>query len=223
MKIGGIGGKTKLIGASYGENWNGNEAAHAIAMRGDSGGPLFVTMLDGTWRLLGIQHGGGTQEDEFEAVPIWIHWIESVAEQDLTPCHDRINGRWRYTGDAETCVGKMVYYPQGRGRTWSDGADCQPPTVFYEKIFYQGGERCAGWPVGGPRSSTTAASSRALGRARATIHEIEGAGYSLTCESIDDLIDEEIQDTVRNLIFDEEELSWSEEDLSDTMEALDCH
>lgn len=64
---------------------------------GDSGGPVFIQLDDGTWRAfgvtsegLGFQCGGGgvyTQMHEHRA------WLEATAGVDLTPCHAD-DGTW---------------------------------------------------------------------------------------------------------------------------------
>jgi hypothetical protein len=63
---------------------------------GDSGGPLFFQMPDGSWRLIGEDRespdiiGGSTAPriSVYTSVPINVAWAEKVLGLDLTPCHD---------------------------------------------------------------------------------------------------------------------------------------
>jgi len=55
---------------------------------GDSGGPTFLTMDDGTFRQVGVHHEGGVGANVLDAfVPAAIDWIESTSGLDVTPCH----------------------------------------------------------------------------------------------------------------------------------------
>jgi hypothetical protein len=63
---------------------------------GDSGGPSFLQLADGTWRLFGIHQvgnstcrGGGSDGLLNEAIP----WIDGTSRIDVTPCHDA-DGTW---------------------------------------------------------------------------------------------------------------------------------
>lgn len=55
---------------------------------GDSGGPTFLAMDDGTWRQVGVHHQGGVGPSVLDAfVPAGLAFIESATALDLTPCH----------------------------------------------------------------------------------------------------------------------------------------
>lgn len=55
---------------------------------GDSGGPTFLAMDDGTWRQVGVHHQGGVGASVLDAfVPAGLAFIESTTTLDLTPCH----------------------------------------------------------------------------------------------------------------------------------------
>jgi MYXO-CTERM domain-containing protein len=65
---------------------------------GDSGGPTYIQLDDGSWRQLGVHHAaspscefadGGTDKRLYNAVD----WIESETGFDVTPCHDA-DGTW---------------------------------------------------------------------------------------------------------------------------------
>jgi hypothetical protein len=69
--------------------------------KGDSGGPAFVKMRDGTWRLIGALHSD-LDPTEHEAAPSHLAWIEHVSTETTTttPCHDfnSVTGEWTWTG-----------------------------------------------------------------------------------------------------------------------------
>lgn len=93
------------------------------ACPGDSGGPLFIELEDGSWRTCGITSTySGTcgsinhYSRPDEAVP----WFESQFGIDLTPCHDSDTGEWDPGSD---CMGFYAGGSQGSG-TWNDGGPC---------------------------------------------------------------------------------------------------
>ena len=63
---------------------------------GDSGGPLFFQMPDGTWRLIGadssspniIPGSAAARVSTYTSVPTHLAWLETTSGVDLTPCHD---------------------------------------------------------------------------------------------------------------------------------------
>jgi len=97
---------------------------------GDSGGPLFVQMPDGTWRLIGEDSGspdivaGSTAPriSTYTSVPYHVAWAEKVSGFDLTPCHDA-NG-WNPTA---ACTGFPTNPGAGVG-SWS--TLCQGETML---------------------------------------------------------------------------------------------
>lgn len=83
---------------------------------GDSGGPAFVELEDGSWWLLGIVSGGGGDGKTVQYVPApkIVAWIEDRSGIDITPCHDG-DGSWAPT---PACEG---FYVQAElGATWAD-------------------------------------------------------------------------------------------------------
>lgn len=54
---------------------------------GDSGGPTFLRMRDGTWRQIGVHQGGVDWSATDVFVADAIDWIESTSGLDTTPCH----------------------------------------------------------------------------------------------------------------------------------------
>ncbi|KIG15069.1 Trypsin precursor [Enhygromyxa salina] len=113
---------------------------------GDSGGPAFVQLEDGSWRLLGIVSGGGGDGASVQYVPapVVIEWIEDRSGIDITPCHAG-DGSWAPTPEcegfyvatepgaqwAEGCP-SAVSGPSDRcGPPWTDLVDGEPPSVAF--------------------------------------------------------------------------------------------
>lgn len=94
---------------------------------GDSGGPSYVQLSDGTWRVLAAVSGphpsapplgcgfGGT----YELVHTEMEWIESTTGYDVTPCFDA-DGTWN---PDERCTGFPTALA-GIGGSWADA--CAP-------------------------------------------------------------------------------------------------
>jgi hypothetical protein len=63
---------------------------------GDSGGPLFFQMPDGTWRVIGVDSSSpdiipgsnASRISAYTSVPAHVAWLESTSGADLTACHD---------------------------------------------------------------------------------------------------------------------------------------
>src|SRR5882724_6187960 len=62
---------------------------------GDSGGPVFLNMPDGTWRLIGNDFtspdwnsSGKPRVSTYTSVPFHVAWAEQQSGIDITPCHD---------------------------------------------------------------------------------------------------------------------------------------
>ncbi|HTE55511.1 MAG TPA: trypsin-like serine protease [Kofleriaceae bacterium] len=62
---------------------------------GDSGGPAFVQLDDGSWRAIGIVSGGPEP-----GMPVYyvdmrttVEWVERTSGYDITPCH-AVDGTW---------------------------------------------------------------------------------------------------------------------------------
>jgi hypothetical protein len=103
---------------------------------GDSGGPLFFKMPDGTWRLIGEDCespdiiGGSTapRVSTYTSIPYHVAWTEKMSGFDLTPCHDA-NG-WNPTAACTgfpTNPGSSVgsWINQCQGETMLRQATCQ--------------------------------------------------------------------------------------------------
>lgn len=88
---------------------------------GDSGGPLYFRMPDGTWRLVGedccsddiVSGSTAPRISTYTSVPFHVAWAEQQTGLDLTPCHD---ARGWVGGDG--CVG-FPTDPNRSGGSWS--------------------------------------------------------------------------------------------------------
>ncbi len=89
---------------------------------GDSGGPAFIQLDDGTWRAFGIVSGPnvGNCNDAmwFATIYTAIPHIEAVSGIDVSVCHDGTSGAW----NPSPACGEFPLAPQdGSGRSWADG------------------------------------------------------------------------------------------------------
>jgi hypothetical protein len=112
---------------------------------GDSGGPIFARLPDDTLRLIGVIHGTNGQAYA-EAVPPYLHWIESASGIDITPHHSFVNGVWA------TAVGSAIA-PESTSNAewagwWDFGCAGHPMkgTASYTEQPFTGGIECPGWP-----------------------------------------------------------------------------
>ena len=95
---------------------------------GDSGGPAFARLSDGTWRVLGAAstlHPDALPDDQGEICGLgtvyeifWTQmaWLEGFAGLDLTPCHDAA-GTWAPTA----ACGGFPTDLSDPDATWGDG------------------------------------------------------------------------------------------------------
>ncbi len=98
---------------------------------GDSGGPVYLQLPDGSWRVFGIVSGGvecgypAFYATIFTAVP----FIEQYLGLDVTPCHYP-GGGWNPSPD---CVGAPLDPGSGQGTSWArgcgGGAVSEPPAT----------------------------------------------------------------------------------------------
>ncbi|MCX4247648.1 S1 family peptidase [Paraliomyxa miuraensis] len=88
---------------------------------GDSGGPAYVQLPDGSWRVFGITSRGTSASCDDPSIYGLIHshveWIETESGLDITPCHDSADGTWN---PGEDCGGFPL--TPGIGETsWDQG------------------------------------------------------------------------------------------------------
>jgi hypothetical protein len=93
---------------------------------GDSGGPAFVKLSDGSWRTFGIDSEGRGDScgagDLMAFVHIAVPWIEKTSGIDITPCHDA-DGTWN---PGPNCRG-FAMNQELEGRAWANG--CAEPAL----------------------------------------------------------------------------------------------
>lgn len=94
---------------------------------GDSGGPAFVQVPDGTWRAFGIVSGPniGNCGDAmwFPTIHSAIPDIERISGIDVTPCHFGGSGQWN---PSPGCRDFPLAPNDGAGTTWADGCGGGP-------------------------------------------------------------------------------------------------
>ena len=96
---------------------------------GDSGGPGFVRLPDGTWRAFGILVAGpecGEGPSTYATMHDRMAWFEEATGFDLTPCHDA-DGTWNPGPD---CTG-FSQDPLDADATWDStcAAETFEPTT----------------------------------------------------------------------------------------------
>jgi hypothetical protein len=95
---------------------------------GDSGGPAYARLADGSWRVIAVDSEGLTDScldgDWMAPLPPAVPWIERESGLDVTPCHDG-EGRWQPGPD---CGGFAAApdSPDAAARSWLDG--CREPS-----------------------------------------------------------------------------------------------
>jgi hypothetical protein len=89
---------------------------------GDSGGPSYIQLDDGSWRVFGAVSGSAVDDPNCGNLGIWtlIHvyaqWIENTSGYDVTPCHDA-DGTWN---PSNACTEFPVSPGAGEG-AWGNG------------------------------------------------------------------------------------------------------
>lgn len=85
---------------------------------GDSGGPAFIQLDDGSWRVFGVtsrgESGSCADPSFYGQISLHVPWIEELSGIDITPCHDA-DGTWN-PGDGCT------EFPMSPGVAASDWA-----------------------------------------------------------------------------------------------------
>ncbi len=91
--------------------------AQANGCIGDSGGPAYLQLEDGSWRVLGISvlsPGCGEGASAYLTGERFIDWVAAQTQLDLRPCRDD-DGRW-----SNECGGVHAD-PRDTDATWSRG------------------------------------------------------------------------------------------------------
>ena len=97
---------------------------NGTSCRGDSGGPTYVQLEDGSWRLAAVLSSGHPNTtlgcdlgSVVERVDGLMPWIEEVTNVDITPCHDA-DGTWNPGPD---CGGFPLELLASEGHAWEAG------------------------------------------------------------------------------------------------------
>ncbi len=98
---------------------------------GDSGGPVFVQVADGSWRVIGTVLSGTTgipcnSAADFQRIDTVVANFEAQSGLDITPCFDGATGAWDPT---EACGGFFAGSEVGVG-TWADWCTGTPASGF---------------------------------------------------------------------------------------------
>jgi hypothetical protein len=99
--------------------WVGDDV-HA-GCYGDSGGPAYLELPDGSWRVFGATSGATTmagcpQTGVWTMIHPYVPWIEETSGIDITPCHDA-DGTWNPSDD---CTAFPITPGLGGG-DWASG------------------------------------------------------------------------------------------------------
>lgn len=118
------------------------------ACAGDSGGPAYIKLPDGTFRAFGIaSHRGPSADREaattcasttvYTSIPAHLAWIESESKIDVTPCHD--DKGWK---PGPSCS-RFPTSPDKGGGTWAEMCQGQPVAMPMRTCLTPGCLTCA--------------------------------------------------------------------------------
>ncbi len=189
----GVGGGTKL--------WADQEIAQVEAGRvivgqagdgtspcpGDSGGPVFVQVADGSWRVFGTVLGGTTSTPcnsaaDFQRIDAVVANFEAQRGLDITPCFDGATGAW----DAGPDCGSFFAGDEVGVGTWDAWCEGTPVSGYSETCGpafgddgggSSGGET-SGATEGGEESSATEGDAGTGGGGTGTGGEDSGTSTS---------------------------------------------
>jgi MYXO-CTERM domain-containing protein len=142
------------------------------AGRGDSGGPGYLQMPDGTWRTFGVaSRASGRNVAIYTLISAHLPWLEKESGIDLTPCHGA-SGGWE---DGPACD-RFPTDPGGTANgTWADFCQASPvakpmPSCSADWHPGDGGPVIPPRPDGGdgPRAEGGAAPAPDAGQPEAT-------------------------------------------------------
>lgn len=163
---------------------------------GDSGGPAFMKMSDGTWRTVGITSYGTSKECGYPSGLTAAHsavpWIQKAIRDkgldiDLQPCYDD-DGRWAPT---KACGGFATAPGKAFG-SWDDTCSEGAPKSGASEICGEANDEA------GKDEVVKLTWAESMG-SKIVIHEGESARVQVELEDPDDLIETQV------LVIDEEE------------------
>jgi hypothetical protein len=120
---------------------------------GDSGGPAFVQLADGSWRVFGATSTTNTPACASLGTWALIHpnvaWVEQQSGVDITPCFDAASGAWQ---PGPNCSG-VPLNPEVTDGTWAN--------LCTESLLVSGPlASCGGATDGGPPPADAQADAR---------------------------------------------------------------
>lgn len=159
---------------------------------GDSGGPSFIRLADGSWRVYGATSGEYTPDDGPPPPPdnmcwagsstgfagLYTGWLEQASGFDLTACHDA-EGTW---DPSPSCAGFPTQPNLAHG-TWADGCAAGEVIDPAPSCEAAGGSSSGGSDGGTATSSggadeSTGAATEGSGATTASGESSGGAGSS---------------------------------------------
>jgi hypothetical protein len=131
---------------------------------GDSGGPIYFEMANGSWRTLGVilsvlgaafdlGDGRGAELRAYgltNSTPRHVRWIELDSDVDITPCHTWSGGKWVW--DANSLCGLEYDLSPETGSSWP-GCGSDGPSWIGE---------CNGWTPPGPDNKTSPSQAQSM-------------------------------------------------------------
>ncbi len=117
---------TTITGSQNGEISIGGNGQDSCS--GDSGGPVYVQIDDGSWRVFGITSYGGQcgSGGVYGNMATNLGWVEQQTGFDLSPCHDG-QGNWT---PSPTCGSFPLDPGSGAGTAWAQGCGGGPVSGF---------------------------------------------------------------------------------------------
>ncbi|MEM9452928.1 MAG: trypsin-like serine protease [Myxococcota bacterium] len=136
----GMGGGTKLWAPQVisavepGRTIIGNAGDGTSPCPGDSGGPVFVQVADGSWRVFGTVLGGTTgvpcnSAADFQRIDPVVPNFEMQTGIDITPCFDGQTGAW----DPGPDCGGFFAGDHTEAGTWNDWCAAAPVGGFSDE------------------------------------------------------------------------------------------
>lgn len=117
---------TTITGSQNGEVFIGGNGLDSCS--GDSGGPVYVRLDDGSWRVFGVTSYGGQcgSGGVYSNMATNLAWVEQQSGIDISPCHDA-QGNWTPGFD---CGGFPTDPGSGNGTSWAQGCGGGPVSGF---------------------------------------------------------------------------------------------
>jgi V8-like Glu-specific endopeptidase len=117
---------TTITGYQNGEVFIGGNGLDSCS--GDSGGPVYVQIDDGSWRVFGITSYGGQcgSGGVYGNMATNLAWVEQQSGLDVTPCFDS-QGNWTPN---PTCGSFPIDPGSGNGTSWQQGCGGGPVSGF---------------------------------------------------------------------------------------------